>query len=263
MRPIRPNQTRLAATAASIAVVALTAVGTGPASAAGTGESNQSAQAEYEAAIKATAGLGVQFVSSATQQGVTLTASGDTGRTSGTQTITVKGDKVTEHMAASVLGSTGYVDGNAAALHRIIGLTDAQSSKYAGRWLSFPTTNSALGELVSGLLNSDVATELQMTGPFARGGATTVNGVSVSAIDGFAGTESGHKVPVVLYVPATGTPLPVEEVTNPKASGGSSTIHGTVAFTQWGEVPHVSAPAHALSLLKLVPASSSTTAPAG
>ena len=261
MRPIRPNQMRAAAAAAGTALVMLTAVGTGPASA---GTPNQSAQAEYEAAIKATASRGVQFVSTATQQGVTLTASGDTGKTSGMQTITVKGDKVTEHMSALVLGGTGYVNGNVAALHRIIGLTDAQSSKYADRWLSFPTANSALGELVSGLLNSEVATELQMTGPFTRGDATTVNGVSVQAIDGFASTESGHKVPVVLYVPSAGAPLPVEEVTNPKASGGSSTIHGTVTFSQWGEVPNVRVPAHAFSLLKLVPASSSaTTAPTG
>ncbi len=260
---MRPNQIRTAATAAGTALVMLAAIGIGPASAGATGTPNQSAQAEYEAAIKTTASRGVHFVSTATQQGVTLTASGETGKTSGTQTITVKGDNVTEHMSAVVLGGTGYVNGNAAALHRIIGLTNAQSSKYADRWLTFPTANSALGELVSGLLNSQVATELQMTGPFTRGASTTVNGVSVLAIDGFASTESGHKVPVVLYVPSTGTPLPVEEVTNPKASGGSSTIHGTVTFTQWGEVPNISAPAHAFSLLKLVPASSSaTTAPA-
>ena len=206
----------------------------------------------------------MHFVSTATQQGVTLTASGDTGKTNGQQTITVKGDKVTEHMSALVLGGTGYVNGNAAALHGIIGLTDTQSSKYAARWLSFPTANSALGELVSGLLNSEVATELRMTGPFTRGAPTTIDGVHVLAIDGFASTESGHNVRVVLYVPSTGTPLPVEEVTNPKASGGSSAIKGTVTFTSWGEVPNVQAPAHTLSLLKLVPASSSaTTSPTG
>ena len=35
--------------------------------------------------------------------------------------------------------------------------------------------------------------------------------------------------------PASGTPLPIEEVTNPGSPGGSSAIHGTVTFSNWGE----------------------------
>lgn len=261
---MRPNQIRTAATAVGTALATLAVAGIEPVSSGAAAAPSQSAQAEYNAAIKAAAKNGVHFDSTATQAGVTLTATGDTGKTSGSQTLTVKSNKISEHMSALVVGGTGYVNGNAAALNRVIGLTNAQSSKYAGKWLSFPTSKSALGELVNGLLNSQVASELQMAGPFSYGPATTVNGVHVLAINGSASTESGTKVPLVLYVSSTGAPLPVEEVTNPKGSGGSSAIHGTVTFSQWGEATNERAPAHAVSLLKLVPASSSaTTAPAG
>ena len=81
-------------------------------------------------------------------------------------------------------------------------------------------------------------------------------GQKATAIKGSVATQSGGKVPVVLYVPASGTPLPIEEVTNAGSSGGSSAIHGTVTFSHWGENKSQAAPTHTTSLLKLVPASS-------
>ena len=44
----------------------------------------------------------------------------------------VKNGNLTEHMTALLVGSTGYINGNATALHHVIGLTSGQSSKYAG-----------------------------------------------------------------------------------------------------------------------------------
>ena len=218
------------------------------------------------AAIKAVGTKGVHFESTALQSGISLTVVGDTGATSGAQQLTVKKGSTTEHMSAVVVGSTGYIKGNAAALHNVIGLTSAQSSKYANQWLSFPTSNTSLEELVSGLLNSQVSSELQMSGPFTYGTATTVHGQAALVVRGSVSTESGSKVPTVLYVPATGAPLPIEEVTNPGKSSGSSDIHGTVTFSKWGEATSEKAPTHSVSLLKLVPPTSgatSTTAPAG
>ncbi len=201
----------------------------------------------------------MHFVSTALQSGISLTVIGDTGTTSGAQKLTVQNGKTIEHMSALVIGSTGYVSANAAALHHVIGLTTSQSSKYANQWLSFPTSNSSLEELVSGLLDSQVSSELQISGPFTYGTATTVDGQHVVAVRGFVATESGSKVPVLLYIPATGAPRPIQEVTNPGQSGRSSTIHGTVTFTNWGEKTTEKAPAHAVSLLKIVPPTSSTS----
>jgi hypothetical protein len=258
MHPFRHSPARTAAVAAGLTAASLAlAAATAPAAAAGT--STTSATAEYQAALKAVGSQGVHFDSTATQSGATLDVSGDAGKTSGSQTLVVKNGSITERMTARVVGSTGYVTGNAAALQHVIGLTAAQSSKYASKWLSFPTSNSGLDELVGGLLSSQVSKELEIGGPFTYGKTTTVGGQNALAINGSVATQSGSKVPVVLYVPTSGSPLPIEEVTNAGKAGGSSAIHGTVSFTNWGENKSQPSPTHTVSLLKLVPPTSSST----
>jgi hypothetical protein len=237
---------------------AVLAVGTPPAGAA-SAPAQSTPQAEYQAAIKAASNLGVHFVSEASQGGVTIHVVGDTGATSGAQTLTVTNGKLSEHVSALVAGSTGYVKANSTALHYVIGLSTALSNKYANKWLSFPTSNSGLDQLVSGLLNSQVSAEVEMNGPYTYGPLTTVGGQRAVAIHGTVNTNSGSKAPVVLYVPATGRPTPIEEVTNPGASKSASAIHGIVSFTNWGEKTSEKPPAHSVSLLKVAPSSSSSS----
>ncbi len=101
--------------------------------------------------------------------------------------------------------------------------------------------------------------ELEIGGPYTYGKPATVGGQHAMVIKGSVATQSGSKVPVVLYVPASGTPLPIQEVTNAGTSGSSSAIHGTVTFSHWGENKNQAVPSHAVSLLKLVPPTSSST----
>lgn len=272
VKAMRPSPIRAAAAAAAAVgaglatLAALAALAAAPVQVAGAASNGPSAQAEYNAAIKAVGAKGVHFESTALQNGVSLTVIGDTGTTSGAQKVTVKNGKTIEHMNALVVGSTGYIQANAAALHDIIRLTSSQSSRYANEWLSFPTSNSSLAGLVNGLLNSQVSTELQIGGPYSYGAATTVRGQHVVSVRGSVGNQNGSSVPIVVYIPATGAPLPVEEVTNPGQSGHGSAIHVAVTFSRWGETTTEKAPAHALSLLKIVPPTSgttSTTAPTG
>jgi hypothetical protein len=258
MPPLRQTPARAAAVTAGLVAAALAlATATTPAGAAGT--PSASASTEYQAALKAVGSQGVHFSSTATQSGVTLDVTGDAGTTSGAQTLVVKNKSLNERMSARVVGSTGYVNGNAAALQHVIGLTKAQSSKYAGKWLSFPTSNSSLDELVGGLVSSQVSKEIEIGAPYSYGTAATVSGQHALAIKGSVADSNGGKVPVVLYVPASGKPLPLEEVTNAGTSGGASTIHGTVTFSHWGENISQTVPAPTTSLLKLVPASSSSS----
>jgi hypothetical protein len=268
MHPLRHNTARTAAVAAGLAATVALVLAAAP-SAAGaattttttttTSAGDSAATATYNAALKAVGTKGVHFASVAKQDGATLTVSGDAGTTSGAQSLVVQNKGVTERMTARVVGSTGYVTGNKAALLDVIGLTQAEATKYAGRWLSFPTSNTGLAELVGGLLSSQVSKELQIGGPFTAGKSATVAGQKAKAIVGSVATESGSKVPVVLYIPASGAPLPIQEVTNSGSSGGASAIHGVVTFSDWGENKSQSAPADAYSLLKLAPASSSSS----
>jgi hypothetical protein len=241
---------------AALGGLALPATGT-PAAGAASSPAQSTPQAEYQAAIKAASNLGVHFVSVASQGGVTIHVTGDTGSTSGAQTLAVTNGKLSEHVSAMVVGSTGYVKANATALHYVIGLSTSQSNKYANKWLSFPTSNSGLAQLVSGLLNSQVSEEVQMSGPYTYGPQTTIGGRQAVPIHGTVSTSSGSKAPVVLYVPAAGTPTPIKEVTNPGASKQASAIHGTVSFSNWGQKISQKPPAHSMSLLKLAPPSSS------
>ncbi len=257
----RPVPARLAAAAATMAAAtaALTAVatlgaGVAPAGAAST--PSKSASSEYNAALAAAKNKSVHFVSVVNEGGVTLHVSGDAGDTSGSQTLTVQNGKTTEHMTAEIVGSNGYVNGNSNALHNVIGLGTSTSNKYAGKWLSFPTSNSGLAQLVAGLLKSQVDSELALDSPYSYGSDATVNGQQAVAIKGQVSTSSGGKVTEVLYIPTSGKPLPIEEVTNPGSTSKSS-IRGTVSFSNWGESTSLKAPAHSTSLLKLAPASSS------
>jgi hypothetical protein len=255
LAPLRAAAVAATAAAAVLAPLAIFAATAPGAPSAGAATASQSAQSLYDAAIKAATSQGVHFQSVATQSGTTLRVSGDTGASSGAQTLTVTRGNVVENVSAKVVGSTGYVKGNATALRNVIGLTSAKASKYADKWMSFPTSNQALDTLVAGLKNSDVANQIQMQGPYTYATTQTVAGQRALAVQGSVTDGSGAKVPVILYVPALGTPQPLEQVTNPNASKSSSSIHGTVKFSKWGEKTNQTAPAHSLNLLKLVPVS--------
>ena len=47
-----------------------------------------------------------------------------------------------------------------------------------------------------------------MAGPYSYGPTTTMNGQPARLIARLASTDSGGKVPLILYVSATGAPLP-------------------------------------------------------
>jgi hypothetical protein len=259
---MRPVPARIVAATVTATLASIGFAGIVPVVAAGA--TPPSAQAEYNAALKAAGHQGVHFESSLSQGGVSIQISGDSGATSGAQTITVTRGNLTEHVRAMVVGKTGYISANATALRYVVGLSGAQASKYANKWLFFPTSSAGLAELVAGLENAQVASELQMTGPYSYGPTTTVHGQRARAIRGYVTSESGSKIPVVLYVPVSGAPTPIQEVTNPGAQKGSPTIHGSVTLSNWGQQITQTAPTHAVSLLKLnPPATSGATSTTG
>jgi len=210
------------------------------------------AKTEYQAALKAASAQNLHYVSIASEPGIgALKVIGDTGKTSGSEEIQVVNGSTTESLNVVLVGSTGYVRGNEAGLEKALGLTAAQSATYADKWLSFPTSNTSLAELVSGLRDRDVASEIQMSGPYTFGPSKAINGQAATAINGTAATSSGTKVAIILYVSSSGTPRPVEEITNPTAK--SSSIKGTVTFSKWGEATHLKAPTTSSPLTPLLP----------
>jgi hypothetical protein len=208
-----------------------------------------SARSEYQAALRAARSANVHYVSEATQDGVFLEVVGNTGTTSGSQVLVIQSGTTVETLGVILVGSTGYVRGNAIALQKIIGLTAAQSTAFTNTWLSFPATETHLADLVGGLRNSDVATELTMDGPYSFGATKKIAGHAVRGIKGSAHEASGSTVPIELFVQTGGTPRPVEEVTG--AAKGSTGIQGTVSFSRWGEKNHATAPTNSVPLASL------------
>jgi hypothetical protein len=235
-----------AVTCTLVAATGITAGSPGPAGA------TASAQATYNAALAYAATQDVHYVSSATQGTAVLTVDGHTGPTSGEQSLTVKNGTTSETLTVKLIGTTGYLQGNAAALTKIIGLTAKQGSTYANKWLSFPTGNQTLDQLISGLRNKDVAAELKLSGPFVFGHAKTIGGHAALAIVGNSTDSTGKKFATTLYVESGTPPRPLLEVTNPGA--GKTAINGSVSFSNWGQQTQVTKPSHALSLLSLAPA---------
>jgi hypothetical protein len=251
----------VAAAAAAATVSAVSLVGIVGIAAAPAGASRPaSAQTEYLAAINAATDQGVHYVSKAKQGKVDFNVTGDTGVRSGTQTLTLKQGSTLEHMTVVAVGSTGYVNGNTTALKDVMGLSSATAKKYAGKWVSFDPSQQQYSELVAGLLNSQVADELKMSGPFHYGATKTVDGKQAIAIVGAVSDDSGDSVPSTLYVAASGPPFPIEQTTG---ASSKQTIAGSVSFTKWGEKVTQKAPAHATSVSKLAPASASSTTTTG
>ncbi len=87
------------------------------------------AQSEYQAAIKAATSKGVHFV--LRRHAGRCHHHGHRRHRCHLGRADAHGEEgsLTEHMTAMVVGSTGYVKGNATALHNVIGLTNAQSNE--------------------------------------------------------------------------------------------------------------------------------------
>ena len=248
---MRHNPRVIGAVAATLVLPVL-----GIAATSGSAGASTSPKAEYAAALRASGTESVHYVSKAEEQGVSIQVIGDTGVSSGSQELTLKKGSLTENISVILIGTTGYLKGNAPALINILGIKTAQAAKYSERWISFSTATSTMAELVAGLHNKDVANELTMSGPYSSGGTKTIAGQSTKAIKGFVSTSSGTKVPVVLYISSSSSSRPVEEITNP--GKGGSAIRGSVTFSKWGEKKHLSTPTDTVPFTTVSPATTAT-----
>ena len=153
-----------------------------------------------------TGAKGVHFVSTAMQNGVSLTVIGDTGTTSGAQKLTVQERE--DHRAHERPSWSGRLDTSTATQPPS---TTSSASPRASRrstpneWLSFPTSNSSLeraGERAAQLAGGDRAADERSRSPTARPRPCTASTCWRCAAP--SSTESGPKVPVVALRPGHG-----------------------------------------------------------
>ena len=200
-----------------------------------------SASTLYKDALATTHAWSVHYDSTSTASSQTLVESGDAGPASASQTVTMGQGTI----SILVFGGTSYLKGNADGLESLAGLSSSQAAEAAGQWIQFSTDNTAFAPVVEGVRSTDIAKELALESPLSVGKTRTLDGEPVDAIDGTQ--KFGKKSqPVVLYVRATGTHVPVEE--DSVNSKGQHTDAEHIVYSKWGEQVRPTAPTATISV---------------
>jgi hypothetical protein len=204
---------------------------------AASASSSVDAPALYRQALAATRAWSVHYTSSSAVPGSTasLVLTGDAGPASGTQTVTMG----TGSVSIRVIGGITYLSGNAGGLQNLAGFTTSEAALAAGQWIRFATTDSTFASVVVGVRSADLVKELELSGRITAGRPTTLDGLAVDAVRGHQ-TVNKRSVPVVLYVRAAGTHVPVEEDSENAAGHHTAAVH--IVFSDWGEAIRPFAP---------------------
>jgi hypothetical protein len=161
----------------------------------------------------------------------------------GNQVITTSsGGRVTIRMVAGV----GYLRGNVTALSQIF--PGKAVSQFAGRWIATRPGDPGYQDVTVGVTLASALAEFTPAQPLTSTGPQTVDGQSVIGVKGVAPADGSlpKGQPVILYVMATGQPLPVS------FQGGNGADQSAIAFSQWGETVHTAAPAHSVPIASVM-----------
>jgi hypothetical protein len=162
----------------------------------------------------------------------------DVGPHSGIQRITFTSGAQTGPATVIVNGRTAYLRGDAFTMRVYFGFTKTQARKYAGKWISIPSSSPGFSTV-----SADATYPSYVSHLFPRG---TLSLVMSGNLLGVRGTRQQQGVTIVatVFAPAHGKPLPVKAtVTSPGHPG-----HGTVTMSRWGESVRVSAPRGAVPI---------------
>ena len=149
-------------------------------------------------------------------------------------------------VTARMVGGVGYFRASAGALARI--LPGKPASQFAGRWIAAGPGDPGYADITEGLTLGSALAEFTPTGTLTSTGPQTVDGQAVIGVKGVAAASTGvpQGQPAILYVMATGLPLPVGY----RAGVGSD--RELAAFSRWGEAVHPVAPAHPVPITSLM-----------
>ena len=203
-------------------------------------------QSAVVAAMRSQAGVvttvtehqGAKFEEMVTQSGIS----------DGTQSITVGAAGQTGTVNIVLTGGVVFLRGNQFGLGSYMGFTAKAAKELAGQWLRVgsaggePQAERSLFQAASADLTvSTLILDTALPGPLSFATPSVVDGQHVNGIATTIRQAGEPTIDVVLYVRASGAPLPVEEIQTIK--GGS----GTATFRDWGKAPLVNAPATALA----------------
>jgi hypothetical protein len=188
----------------------------------------------------------VHYVSSTSAAGHAIRIVSDVGRGRGIQRITVTSGGQSGPATVLVAGGSAYIRGNAFTLQSFFPFTPAQAVRYAGQWISIPSTSGAYDAVANDATFSSFVSDLLPGTHLSLARATIAGRKSL----GVRGTVRQGNLTLVqtVYAPAKGTPLPFEE----KAVAGGVPGASLARLSRWNEPVHVAAPANAVPLATVV-----------
>ena len=175
----------------------------------------------------------VHFVSVSSAPGHTIRIVADVAGKEGILRITVTDHGQTGTGTSIVSGGIAFLRGDAFWMRVYFGFTRKQATKYAGRWISVPSSHPAYATA-----SDEVTFPSFLARLFAP--QTKLALVKAGKLVGVRGTVRGQAgvASSTIYAPAQGKALPVKQVA--KSSGALG--NGTVTMSNWNEAVHVSEP---------------------
>jgi hypothetical protein len=205
-----------------------------------------SAAALYREAMATTRSWTVHYTSESIIKKVPYIESGDAGPASGTQTIRFGRGATADDADLIEIGSLTFLKGNEQAMVDLAGLSPTQAAATQNHWVLFSTDNPSFSQVVAGVRSHDVATEVELDGPYSLGPTRTLDGHRVDAIRGTQSLAGLKKARAVLYVQASGRHLLVEE--DSIGTGGKPNGDERIVLSKWGERVRPKAPQASVTL---------------
>lgn len=177
----------------------------------------------------------VHFVAESSLDGRSVQITASTSATAGTQKIVLRSGKTTGHVTGRLVDKIVYFRGDTFGLEEYLGMPTTLAPKYTGKWISFSPSTQDYKGIEKTMTFSAAMGQISLTGPFSTGTSTAYGQAAVTVIGTMTTTNTkGKKVKAkgTLYLPATGTLLPIKFVGKEKQ--GSKVETGTVVFSQWG-----------------------------
>ena len=168
---------------------------------------------------------------------VVVTSSADVNANSGTQYLTVKIGTQSGTIHIIFINGIAYVQGEALGLAVNLGLTNAQATQYAGKWISIAKGDKAYVATADGLTLASLVHDVTPHGTLELV-KKKLHGKRVFALEALGGTEQA-RVFHVLVAPGRGKQLPIEASSVDPARA----LFTHTDFSKWNESVNVHAPA--------------------
>ena len=188
----------------------------------------------------------VHYVSTSSASGHAIRMVSDVGRGRGIQRITFTSNGHSGPATVLVAGRMAYVRGNAFTLQGFFGFTQAQAARYAGKWISVPSSNPAYSDLTADATFASFLADLLPKKHLTLAG-TMIAGRKAVGVRGTV-RQGGLTLVETVYAPARGTRLPIEAKAAPVGHPGTSLSR----MSRWNEPVHVAAPARAVPISTVV-----------